>query len=174
LGCCIGGGLLLAGFCLWWYKVTLYLLCGMAGYLLSFFILSWKQDFILTHILARNMIGLALGSLFTLGFVVIEFATVILSLSLIGAYVFVLGLDLFIKTGFLIGLTNILYFNHPPSIPETKYTLDVKVYGMLFSVLGLWIVSSVWQRYYNKGDRFGLRVIKNTNNTLKVPLVERK
>lgn len=185
LACCIGGGLLLAGISIFWWKVTMYLLCGAAGYLLSLYIWTWREDFILQDILARNIIGLALGFIFILGFVLVEFATVILSTSLIGAYAFVFGLDLFVKTGFLIGFKNILDFNRhltknhdyidasttKPMDEASKfyahYTINTKVYGMLTAVVGLWLVSTIWQRYYNSGNRFGLRVIKNSNDTLK-------
>ncbi|KAI7872629.1 uncharacterized protein EV154DRAFT_556467 [Mucor mucedo] len=185
LACCIGGGLLLAGISLFWWKVTMYLLCGAAGYLLSLYIWTWREDFILQDILARNIIGLALGFIFILGFVLVEFATVILSTSLIGAYAFIFGLDLFVKTGFLIGFKNILDFNRhltgnhdyidastaKPMDEASRfyahYTINTKVYGMLAAVVGLWMVSSIWQRYYNSGNRFGLRVIKNSNDTLK-------
>lgn len=163
----------------------MYLLCGMAGYLLSLYIWTWREDFILQDILARNIIGLALGFIFILGFVLVEFATVILSTSLIGAYAFVSGFDLFVKTGFLIGLKNILDFNRhlgennnyidastdklmdEPSKFYAHYTINTKVHGMLAAVVGLWIVSTIWQRFYNSGNRFGLRVIKNSNDTLK-------
>lgn len=185
LGCSAGGGVLLALISLFWWKFTTYLLCGAAGYLLSLFIWTWKEDFILQDILARNIIGLALGFIFILGFVLIEFATVILSTSLIGAYTFVFGLDLFVKSGFFIGLKTILDFNRHleednnyrdasyagPMDDSSKfyahYNIDTKVHGMLFAVIGLWIVSTIWQRHYNSGNRFGLRVIMNSNDTLK-------
>lgn len=174
LCCCVGGGLFFAVFCIFCWKVAIYLLCGMSGYLLSIYIWSWKEDYVIQNILIRNIIGLSLGFLFILGFVLIEFATVILSISFIGSYIFVLGLDLFIKSGFVIGLKNILDFNkhyhHGKYLDFSKeqYAIDIKVYGMMCAVLGLWIVSTTWQRYFNRGNRFGLRVIENTNNTLKI------
>lgn len=164
----------------------MYLLCGAAGYLLSLFIWTWKEDFILKDILARNIIGLALGFIFILGFVLVEFATVILSTSLIGAYTFVFGLDLFINSGFFVGFKNILDFDRHLQEPNTfvdasvvkplddssthfyaHYTINTKVHGMLFAVIGLWVISTFWQRYYNGGNRFGLRVVINTNDSLK-------
>ncbi|KAG2232181.1 hypothetical protein BDF21DRAFT_407551 [Thamnidium elegans] len=182
----LGIGLLFAVASLFWWKVTVYMLCGGAGYLLSIYIWTWKEDFVFTNILARNIIGLAIGFVFILGFVLIEFVTIILSTSFIGAYVFVLGLDLFIKTGFLIGFKNILDFNRhlqegggnvyvdaaierPYSSSEfyAHYTINTAVNSMLCGVMGLWILSTFWQRYYNYGRRFGLRVIINTNDSLK-------
>ncbi|CAO3633290.1 unnamed protein product [Mucor hiemalis] len=167
LVCCVGGGLFLAVFFLFCWKMAIYFLCGMAGYLLSIYIWTWKEDYVIQNILIRNIIGLSLGFLFILGFVLIEFATVILSISFIGSYVFVLGLDLFIKSGFVIGLKNILDFNRHLhrgvylDFSKEQYMIDMKVYGMMCAVLGLWIVSTTWQRYYNRGNRFGLRVIEN-------------
>lgn len=184
LGCSLLGGIFVAVLSVFCWKVTIYFLCGMAGYLLSLFIWGWKEDFMLQNILARQIIGLGLGFLFILGFVLVEFATIILSLSFMGAYIFILGLDLFMKTGFVIGFRNILYFDRhqyrqggyldaPVKLPITDWTdanykLDTKVYGMLCAVFGLWIVATAWQRWFNRGSRFGLRVIENTNNTLKV------
>lgn len=131
------------------------------------YIWTWKEDYILRDILVRNIIGLSLGFIFILGFVLVEFATVILSISFIGAYVFILGLDLFIKSGFLIGLKNLLDFNKNDIVYYgEKYKIDIKVYGMTCAIFGLWIISCVWQRYYNRGNRFGLKVVKNSNDTL--------
>lgn len=171
---------------LFWWRVTVYLLCGGAGYLLSIYIWSWKEDFVFTSILARNIIGLAIVFVFILGFVLVEFVTIILSTSFIGAYVFILGLDLFIETGFLIGFKNILDFNRhlleggenvyvDAAIEKptgswdfyARYKITMAVNSMLCGVMGLWILSTFWQRYYNKGRRFGLNVLINTNDTLK-------
>ncbi|KAI9255376.1 hypothetical protein EDC94DRAFT_523899 [Helicostylum pulchrum] len=123
---------------------------------------------------------------FLLGFVFCEFVTVILSTSFMGAYIFILGLDFFLQTGFLIGFKNLLDFDRhlihgndhvyvDAAIEDPKnslnryarYTIDTDVNGMLCAVLGLWILSTLWQRYYNRGRRFGLRVLINSNDSLK-------
>ncbi|EIE91252.1 hypothetical protein RO3G_15963 [Rhizopus delemar RA 99-880] len=66
---------------------------------------------------------------------VIEFAAVIICMSFLGSYLFILGLDLFIETGFSNSIIKLLQMRSPEKI---KYIIDYKVYGMLGGIFGLW------------------------------------
>lgn len=129
------------------------------------YIWSWKEDFVIQHALIRQLTSLSIALVFTVTAMVIEFAAVIICMSFLGSYLFILGLDLFIETGFSNSIIKLLQMRSPEKI---KYRIDYKVYGMLGGIFGLWVIACVWQRYFNRGKRFGLRVIKNSNNTLKV------
>lgn len=147
------------------HKLTLAFLIGVTGYMFSLFVWCWRDDFIIRYTLTRHLVSLSITLVFTLSVVVIEFIAVIVSMSFIGAYLFVLGLDVFVQTGFSKGIEDILTFR---PYYKTTYHIDLRVYGMLCSVLGLWIIASVWQMCFNRGKRFGLHVVKNSNDTLKV------
>ncbi|CEG65730.1 hypothetical protein RMATCC62417_02451 [Rhizopus microsporus] len=162
---CVGAGLFFGLATSYFWKLSLYLLCCVTGYMFSLFVWCWRDDFIIRYTLTRHLVSLSITLVFTLSVVVIEFIAVIVSMSFIGAYLFVLGLDVFVQTGFSKGIEDILTFR---PYYKTTYHIDLRVYGMLCSVLGLWIIASVWQMCFNRGKRFGLHVVKNSNDTLKV------
>ncbi|KAI9272444.1 hypothetical protein BY458DRAFT_421171, partial [Sporodiniella umbellata] len=65
----------------------------------------------------------------------VEFATVITSLSFLGAWIFVFGLDLLLQTGFSNCAVQLLLNSEKKHL---YYTINTKVYAMLTSVLALW------------------------------------
>ncbi|KAG1445722.1 hypothetical protein G6F56_009816 [Rhizopus delemar] len=161
---CLGVGLLFAVATLLFWRIGMFMLCGVAGYCFSFFIWSWRENFMIEQVLLRHLASLSVALFFTLTVMIVEFAAVIISMSFLGAWLFIFGLDLFLQTGFSNSILQLLI----KARKEPRYVIDLKVYGMLSGVLGLWFVACVWQRFFNRGKRFGLRVIENTNNTLKV------
>jgi hypothetical protein len=167
--------------CVVLYKVGLYLLCGMAGVLLAIYICCWQEDFFLQNIFHRTLFVLSLVVAFILGLIFLEFATVIVSMAIVGAYILTLGVDLFVKTGFVKSLEVILDFN-PERNANSRYHLnkmglgkrsapgnydpDWKTHYTLGGIIVLVCLSALFQAWYNKGNRFGLRVIRNSNDTL--------
>lgn len=111
-----------------------------------------------------------------------EFATVIISMAMVGAYMLALGIDLFVKTGLVKGLEVLLDFN-PERNANSKYHLnkmgligkrsapgeynpDWKTHVTMGCMIAVVCLSALFQAWFNKGNRFGLRVIRNSNDTL--------
>lgn len=165
------GGVFLAGASFQFYMIAMYLLAGTSGYLITVFVWAWKDNFIIEIFLIRNIVGLALALIFMLALVFIERATVIVSTSFIGAFAFICGLELLLKTGFLVGILTLFGFEKSKNIRTgfnavDKYKVNMAVIGMLAGIAGLWLIAVVWQRFYNRGKRFGVRTIVNSNDTL--------
>jgi hypothetical protein len=157
----------------------MFTLCGMTGVLLSIFICCWKEDFLIPSLARRSILTFTLWLLFTLGVVFCEFATVIASMAFLGSYILTVGIDLFIRTGFISALETILDVNvernrasryHINSFQKRGappyYRPDWKSQSMMGGILVICVLSMVWQVWFNKGNRFGLRIIRNSNDTL--------
>lgn len=102
-------------------------------------------------------------------------------MAMVGAYVLTLGVDLFVRTGFVKSLEVILDFN-PERNANSRYHLnkmglgkrsapgnydpDWKTHYTLGGMIALVCLSALFQAWFNKGNRFGLRVIRNSNDTL--------
>ncbi|KAI9351036.1 hypothetical protein BD770DRAFT_461381 [Pilaira anomala] len=165
------GGVLLAGASSQFYMIAMYLLAGASGYLITIFVWAWKDNFIVENMLIRNIIGLVLGLIFMLALVFIEHATVIISTSFLGAFAFVCGLELLLNTGLLVGIMTLFDFEKSKNVRTgikalDEYKVNMNVTGMLSGIAGLWFIAIVWQRFYNRGKRFGVRTVVNSNDTL--------
>ncbi|KAG0350032.1 hypothetical protein BG005_010425 [Podila minutissima] len=123
---CVAAGLLIGLLMLALGKFATWVLGGAGGLALGVYILSWKDGGLIHNTAGR--IGLmagaaALGMLLScfLGSLTVIFATV-----LIGGYMFTLGLDMFLRTGFLENYKHL--FKTGSQVP---YTLNGGIYGML-------------------------------------------
>ncbi|KAI8973220.1 hypothetical protein BDF20DRAFT_837186 [Mycotypha africana] len=179
-GVCLSAAVILAIVFINMYKVGLYSLCIVSGILFPLYICCWREDFLIQNFVHRSLFTLVFMLLFLLGLIFLEFATVIVSMALLGSYLFIVGLDLIIRTGFNTGLTILLDFNDWRNKHSTYHLNllskrnamdeyhpdDWRVRTMLGSVLGITILSILFQRWYNRGNRFGLRIVRNSNDTL--------
>lgn len=143
---CVGLGILGSIIFMFFYCITLYFVGALGGFYLAIFILSWKDNLVITNNVARIcfIIGVAIiagVSVFLLERYIIIFAT-----SFIGAYLFIFGLDLFVHTGFINGFRIILDHNWWHNV---QYMIDVHVYLMLGAVILLTLISCGWQYYWN-------------------------
>ncbi|KAF9326803.1 hypothetical protein BG006_009806 [Podila minutissima] len=123
---CVAAGLLIGLLMLALNKFATWVLGGAGGLALGVYILSWKDGGLIHNTAGR--IGLmagaaALGMFLScfLGSLTVVFATV-----LIGGYMFTLGLDMFLRTGFLENYKHL--FKTGSQVP---YTLNGGIYGML-------------------------------------------
>ncbi|OAD05300.1 hypothetical protein MUCCIDRAFT_80391 [Mucor lusitanicus CBS 277.49] len=123
IGTCVAVAAVVAVLCVVLYKAGLYLLCGMAGVLLAIYIYCWHTDFFLQNIFYRTLFTLSLVVAFILGLIFLEFATVILSMAMVGAYMLALGIDLFVRTGLVKSLEVLLDFNQERNA-ASKYHLN--------------------------------------------------
>jgi hypothetical protein len=122
---------------------------ALAGYTLALFILAWRSDGLIQSNAGRIIfivILTILGLLFACFF---KNTLIILATALIGAYAIILGIDLFVRTGFAQSVRKFVDGNH-----DTSYQTNVKVYLMLAGVIGFFIVGSIFQFRYHK-NHFG-------------------
>lgn len=179
IGICVGIGVFIALLFIVFYRVAMFILCGMSGVLLSMLICAWKEDFLIPSLSRRSILTFALWLLANLGLIFFEFATVIASMALLGSSTLLLGIDLFVGTGFTSALETLLDFNvernrasryHINSFQKRGippyYRPDWKSQSMMGAVLVICVLSMVWHVWFNKGKRFGVRIIRNSNDTL--------
>ncbi|KAG0048819.1 hypothetical protein BGZ83_006281 [Gryganskiella cystojenkinii] len=143
---CIAAGLLVGLVMLGLNKYASWILGGAGGLALGVYILSWREGGLIHNTAGR--IGLmagaaALGMLLStfLGSLTVIFATV-----LVGGYMFTLGLDMFLRTGFLENYKNL--FRTGNTVPYTIYS---GIYGMLGVLSLMFLLGYLFQipLYFN-------------------------
>ncbi|CEP19387.1 hypothetical protein [Parasitella parasitica] len=174
IGICLAVAVVAALLCLVLYKMGLYLFCGMAATLLALYFCCWSENFFFPNIFHRTLFTFGIIFLFILGLVFLEYATVIVSLALIGVHMLAIGIDLYIKTGFLRGIEVLLDFNqernlhsklHLNTLKFAKrsapgvYHPDWKTHTMMGVMIAIFFLSVVLQAWMNRGNRFGLRLL---------------
>ncbi|ORX56821.1 hypothetical protein DM01DRAFT_323380 [Hesseltinella vesiculosa] len=154
----IGAGLATAVVSMFFWKLTLPGLGGLAGTMLGFYIWLWKDDHVLSNLLARVFVACGVGVvLFVLTYLV-EALIVVWSTSFLGGFFVVLGLDVLLHTGLLQGIRAL--FNVNP-YSHIHYHVDNKVYGMLAATLAMMVFSIIWQCIRYRGHRFGMVLVPN-------------
>ncbi|KAF9290544.1 hypothetical protein BGZ68_006780 [Mortierella alpina] len=123
---CVAAGLLIGLILLGMNKFASWVLGGAGGLALGVYILSWREGGLIHNPVGRIalMAGCAALGMFLsmfLGSLTVIFATV-----LIGGYMFTLGLDMFLRTGFLENYKHL--FKSSSTVP---YQLYSGIYGML-------------------------------------------
>ncbi|KAG2179010.1 hypothetical protein INT43_001859 [Umbelopsis isabellina] len=112
-----------------------------------------------TQNIARICFIIGLVFLFAGSIYIAERYVILFSLSFSGAYLFILGLDLFIHTGFINAPRSILDHNGCHSI---TYRITTGVYVMLAMVIVLTLLAFCWQYYWNvmiMNRCFGVNVV---------------
>jgi len=130
--------------------MAIWFLGALAGYLFALWILAWASDGVIhskagriIFIIVLTLIGLLLAIFFKNAFII--FGT-----AFIGAYAIILGIDLFVRTGFALSVRAFMDGNH-----DTKYVVNTKVYLMLAGMVVLFILGSLFQYRYYKNHSFG-------------------
>ncbi|KAL1936264.1 hypothetical protein VTP01DRAFT_398 [Rhizomucor pusillus] len=156
----VGLGLLGAALFMFFYPVGLYGVGTMGGFFLSIYIMSWRANLVIQLKVARICFIIGMGVLFAFLVFLLESYIIVFSTSLMGAYLFFLGLDFFVHTGFVNAVLLIFDGNQ---YHYNAYIMNTPVYVMLSFVAFLTIVSFGWQYYWNiyKNKRyFGINVVK--------------
>lgn len=99
-----------------------------------------------------------MGILFAILLILAESYLVIFCTSFIGAYLFILGLDLFIHTGLINAFLSIFDGNRNH---VNVYIIRTSVYVMLAFVIILTLASFIWQYYWNiisRKKQFGVHI----------------
>ncbi|ORX79800.1 hypothetical protein K493DRAFT_308475 [Basidiobolus meristosporus CBS 931.73] len=138
ISCAIGiiGGLLLL--CLW--KLGLVLIGGLGGFALAMFILSLKSGMLISSGTPRIIFIVAMVLVGMIIILFFEKHVVIICTAITGAYVFVIGIDHFVKTGFTDQLN--LFWGGDSTV---FYQTNAKVYAMLGSAAVLALIGILIQ-----------------------------
>ncbi|KAI8981561.1 hypothetical protein BDB01DRAFT_794615 [Pilobolus umbonatus] len=153
-------GVIGAILCIYVYPVALYLVGGLGGLFLALFILSWKDSLVIEIQVARICFLVGMGVLFCILVVLAELYCILLSTSFIGAYLFFIGLDLFIHTGLINPLLFVLNGNKHHSY---VYITRTPLYVVLSFIIVLFLISFGWQYYWNvkcQKRSFGINVVE--------------
>ncbi|KAG0292688.1 hypothetical protein BGZ96_003806 [Linnemannia gamsii] len=139
---CIAGGLLVGAICFVLNRFTVWIVGGLAGLATALYMLAWRSGGLIHSsggriglLVGASVVGLLLGLL--LGHRILIPATAI-----IGAYVSILGLDLFARTGFAESVKQFFKDNGNDSV---FYYLNTNLYIMLGAVGGLIVLGLLFQ-----------------------------
>ncbi|CAG8486346.1 6391_t:CDS:2 [Ambispora gerdemannii] len=130
--------------------LAVWILGGLAGYTVALFILALADNGII-HSKAGRIIFILIFII--AGFLLMFFfknIMIILSTAFIGAYSIILGLDMFVRTGFKESVRLFMDGNH-----DIVYNATWKVYLMLAALLALFILGSIFQWSYHRDRHFG-------------------
>ncbi|KAI8990988.1 hypothetical protein BDF20DRAFT_842072 [Mycotypha africana] len=154
----VGIGLIGAFLFVFLYGISLYFIGGVAGLFLAVFILSWKENLVIQIPVARICFIIGMGVIFGILLILAESYIVIFCTAFTGAYLFILGLDLFIHTGLINAFLSIFDGNKNH---VNIYIIRMQVYVMLAFVIIIMLISFAWQYYWNvysRKKRFGIHV----------------
>ncbi|KAL1919310.1 uncharacterized protein VTP21DRAFT_2003 [Calcarisporiella thermophila] len=141
----IGVGLICGAILACCWRLGVWLLGALAFWVLGLWILSWRADGVI-HVYWGRILFLTLMAL--LGFIIAIFFDrfiVIVSTSIIGAFCFFFGLDIFLNTGF--ANATILFLNNRYFV---TYSGNSAALGMLGGTAALAILGIVVQYLYSR------------------------
>ncbi|KAF9925245.1 hypothetical protein FBU30_004963 [Linnemannia zychae] len=137
---CLGGGLLLGLICFALNRFTVWILGGLAGLATALYILAWRSEGLIRNRAGR--IGLlagapALGIILAL---IMGRRILIPASAIVGAYLSVIGLDLFARTGFASSIPRFFTKNN-----SVDYHLNTNLYIFLGIIGGLILLGTLFQ-----------------------------
>lgn len=136
------------------WNIGIYLTGAIGGLCLGLFILCWKPDLVITSNIARAcfLVGISvlLGALsFFIETYIILFAT-----SFVGSFIFIIGIDVLARTGYVAGIRSIIDRN---GLHQVHYEMNRNVYILLSFTIVLFLVAFGWQFLFNRGrEHFGM------------------
>ncbi|KAF9966100.1 hypothetical protein BGZ70_003299 [Mortierella alpina] len=137
---CIGGGLVLGFVCWLLHRFTIWILGGITGLAIALYLLAWRNEGLIRS--KGGRIGLLVGAS-VLGLLIALFMgrrILIPATAIVGAYITVIGIDLFARTGFSESIKR--FFTTDSNV---NYTLTTNLYIMLGCVAGLMLLGVIFQ-----------------------------
>ncbi|KAF9958845.1 hypothetical protein BGZ72_010827 [Mortierella alpina] len=137
---CIGGGLVLGFVCWLLHRFTIWILGAVTGLAIALYVLAWRNEGLIRS--KGGRIGLLVGAS-VLGLLVALFMgrrVLIPATAIVGAYITVIGIDLFARTGFSESIKR--FFTTDSNV---NYTLTTNLYIMLGCVAGLILLGLLFQ-----------------------------
>ncbi|KAG0271112.1 hypothetical protein BGZ95_001136 [Linnemannia exigua] len=137
---CLGGGLLLGAICWLLNRFTVWILGALAGLTVALYVLAWRSEGLIRS--RGGRIGLLVGAsvLGLLLALVMGRRILIPATAIVGAYISVVGLDLFARTGFSESIKRFFTNNQ-----RVDYRLNTNLYIMLGVVGGLILMGILFQ-----------------------------
>ncbi|RUS32464.1 hypothetical protein BC938DRAFT_475338 [Jimgerdemannia flammicorona] len=136
----LGIGLIGGLFFVCCYHIGIYFLAAIGGYVLGLWILSWSTGGVIHETWGRIILLVGLIIVCVALVIFFERFVIIVLTSVIGAWTVILGLDMFIHTGFAEEVQQFLNRNH-----QTETQITWKVQAMLAGVAALAIVGIIVQ-----------------------------
>lgn len=130
--------------------IAIWFLGALAGYVFALWILAWADDGVIHSKAGRIIFIIVLALIGLLLAIFFKNIFIILGTAFIGAYAIILGVDLFVRTGFALSISAFMDGNH-----DTKYEVNTKVYIMLVAMFVLFILGSIFQYRYYRNHHFG-------------------
>ncbi|CAG8564593.1 20577_t:CDS:2 [Cetraspora pellucida] len=125
-------------------EIAIWLLGALAGYLFALFILAWAPGGVIHSSTGRIIfivVCVLIGLLLTCFFID---TIIIVATAFIGAYAIILGVDMFVRTGFSQSVVSFL--NGNLDIPP--YDTNTKIYIMLGAMVVLFIIGAFFQHRF--------------------------
>jgi len=147
----IVAGFLFGAIFLCFSTLVLWLLGGLAGYVLALFILSFGSGGLIHSRAGRIVFIVVLiitGIVFTIFFTDLA---IILGTAFIGAFSIILGIDMFARTGFTETVTSMQVSDHD----SIEYHVGGRVVGMLIGLFVLFVLGTIVQWHFFRTYKFG-------------------
>lgn len=106
----------------------------MGGFVLALYICCWQENLVITDPIGRAFFVAVLPIVFAAAFFFLREYAIIFATSFTGAFVFLVGTDVYAHTGYLTGIETIL--NH-------KYPYDTSPYTIATNVIVLLVVTAI-------------------------------
>ncbi|CAH1764183.1 18407_t:CDS:2 [Entrophospora sp. SA101] len=143
---------------IWCATVAIWLLGLVSGWALANFILALADGGLIKHDIGRIVFIVTLATLGLILTCIYEDVIITLGTSFIGAYAMILGIDIFVNTGFLLSTRAFL--------DKTPYATNQKVYLMMGGLVGLFIVGLLVQFKFHRNIKFGPRRVKGYDRSV--------
>ncbi|KAI8099432.1 uncharacterized protein BX664DRAFT_21030 [Halteromyces radiatus] len=156
VGSCMGAGLVVSLLAMYFWPITLPLMGWLAGFVLGMYVYMWREDHILLNIYARMFTAAGMGTIMAILTYIVESMIVVLATSVLGGFLFILGIDMLVHTGLVQAIRSL--FNANP-FHTVVYHVDHKIYAMLSAILVIIFISVALQMHVHNGRRFGINLI---------------
>ncbi|ORX61670.1 hypothetical protein DM01DRAFT_319139 [Hesseltinella vesiculosa] len=151
-----GLGVLGAVICFIVWIVGMYVIGAVAGLAFALFVLCWRQDLVISSMVARICFLTAMPLVFAGATFFLERHIILVSTAFVGAYLFTLAVDLLARTGYAAGVRTLLDRNPAHAV---DYNLTKNVYVLLAVTLLLFLISCALQHLLCRGRQFGVRYV---------------
>ncbi|KAI9472204.1 MAG: hypothetical protein EXX96DRAFT_583255 [Benjaminiella poitrasii] len=135
------------------WNVSIYLVGALGGFALAMYILCCRADLLITQVVARAALLVALPVFMTFVTFFAEQYILLFTFAFSGSYCFVVGIEFLAHTGYLAGIKSVLDGN---PYHRVIYAISRNVIIMIAFIPIIFLISFIWQYMYNRGQKFGV------------------
>ncbi|CAO3626786.1 unnamed protein product [Cunninghamella blakesleeana] len=148
------------------WNIGIYVTGALGGLSLGLFILCWKSDLVIASDIARPCFLAGISILFGAICFFIETYIILFATSFVGSFIFIIGIDVLARKGYVAGIRSIIDRN---PLHKVHYEIDRNVYILLSFTIVLFLIAFGWQFLFNRGrDHFGMVYV----NQKSLPMVD--